>query len=79
MLERLRQSLALRLAIQYALVCALGDIGERLRADQIILGDLLGHHLEQQPVFGRPEWRRLAGVLDAGNRLLDRSGCSRGG
>ena len=57
--------------IEAALLGALGNVGQRLCADQVVVADLLGHHLEQQAVLVRRQWRGLAGVLDAGDRLLD--------
>ena len=62
-----------------ALLRALGDVGERLRADQVVVADLLGHHLEQQPVLVRRQRRGLAGLLDAGDRLLNGSRAGGGG
>src|SRR6266568_3694465 len=57
--------------VETALLGALGDVGERLGADQVVVADLLGHHLEQQAVLVRGERWGLAGILDARDRLLD--------
>src|SRR5262249_343185 len=51
-----------------------------LRTDQVVVADLLGHHLEQQAILVGGERGRLARVLNAGNRLLDgRRAARRGG
>src|SRR5262249_24480771 len=45
--------------------------GDGVRADQVVVVDLLGHHFEQQAIFVGGQRRRLAGILDAGDRLLN--------